>query len=129
MRMIRHSRDRWAARFSTVASVGLGLTFLCLGAAKLLAMPVFTEAFAAFALPRWALVPVGLFEGLTGALLLHRVTRFFGALGVCAAMMGAASVHLMSGVMLPAIFVNAALFALAAWLASRSGTALRALNA
>ena len=114
--------EKWIHAAAAAGGVVLGVMFLASGVTKLLGLQVHVEMFEAFGLPRWALIPVGLLEALSAALLFIPRTRFFGALGVCAAMLGAAAVHLASGVMPAMVFLNAALFAAAAWVASKSGT-------
>ena len=118
---MQNNRVKWTQAAVTGISVVLALVFLAAGAAKLLNLPTAAEMFVAFGLPRWSLLPVGLIEVFTGALLLIGSTRFFGALAFCAIMIGAAAVHLTSGVMLPLTFANAALFAAAAWVVSKTG--------
>ena len=120
------------ARMKKGAIIGalvLGVLMLASGVGKLAGFPMAVQMFAAFGLPTWTLYAVGAIEVACAALLFTPKVRFFGALGVFFVMLGAAAVHLMSNVMLPMIFVNAVLGAAAAWIASKSGNSLLALDA
>lgn len=119
---LRH--EKWMEKAARVGGLVLGALFIASGAMKLLQLSMAVQMFEAFGLPRWTLIAVGLFEVVSGALLLARSTRFFGALGVCAVMLGAAAVHVVTEVNLPMVFLNGALFAAAAWVASKSGNTL-----
>lgn len=123
---MKSTNERWVRQSNQLLGAGLVITFLAAGASKLLAVPMVVAQFEAFGLPRWALVAVGATELGVAALLFVRKTRFFGALAVCATMLGAAAVHLISGVALPMLFANALLFAGATRLMSTGAARMRA---
>ena len=121
------STEQWRQRASGAAAWTLGAVFLIAGITKLIGLQVNVEMFQAFGLPVWARYAVGVFEISSAVLLVVPATRFFGALGICAAMLGAAAIHLASGVLTPMVFANGLLLAVAFWVASQTGMKLRAL--
>lgn len=92
-----------------------GFVFLSLGASKLLGLSMATQFLERLRLPHWTLLAVGVAEFLVGILVLNRKTHSYGALGIALMMIGAALTHIMTGVMLPMVFVNAALVVSAVW--------------
>jgi hypothetical protein len=103
----------------------LGVVFLATGLSKLLGAPFNVAMFGAFGLPLWAMYVVGGLEIASAALLFVPRTRFFGAFGICALMLGAAGVHLLSGFGAPMVLLNGLLFAVAAWVGSQTGMTVR----
>ena len=59
---------------------------------------------------------VGALEIVCAGLLRSVVTRSYGAMGLAALMIGASIAHVMTHVMLPMLFINAALCFAAGWL-------------
>ncbi|MDP1824289.1 MAG: DoxX family protein [Archangium sp.] len=93
----------------------LGLVFLTSGATKLLGLSTLGDFFVHLRLPPWMLPAVGGAEFIVGLLTLNRSTHWYGAVGVAVMMIGAALTHVMTGYLLPMVFLNAALLAASVW--------------
>lgn len=94
----------------------LACVFLAAGLTKLIGLPLQVELFHQFGLPHWVLLVVGTLEIVFGVLLISRTTRAYGAMGLVCVMIGASFAHIMAHVMLPMLFLNAALCFAAGWL-------------
>ncbi|MBL8955517.1 MAG: DoxX family protein [Myxococcaceae bacterium] len=104
----------------TAVSLVLAAIFLTAGGVKLMGMAAAVHLFDRFGFVRLSMLPIGLTEVVAGALLLVPDGRLLGALGVCLLMVGAAAVHLVTGVAAPMVVANLTLFAAAAWVATKS---------
>lgn len=93
----------------------LGFVFLTSGATKLLGLSELAAFFVSLRLPAWMLPAVGGAELIVGLLTLNRSTHSYGAVGVALMMIGAALSHVMTGFMLPMVFLDAVLFVAAVW--------------
>ena len=111
-----------------VVGVALGVVFLASGLGKLMSMPMAVELFDAFGLPRWAMLGVGWIEVTAAVLVMVPKVRFFGAFLICAVMLGAGLTHGITGVVLPMIFLNVALFVGAGWVLMKQGPRLPRFN-
>lgn len=98
-----------------VVTLVLGFVFLTSGATKLLGLSSLADFFVSLRLPAWMLPVVGGAELVVGLLTLNRSTHAYGAVGVALMMIGAALSHVMTGYMLPMVFLNAALLVAAVW--------------
>lgn len=108
-----------SARTQVVVSIvtgALALVFAGAGVTKLLGLPWQVELFHSFGLPHWMLLVVGAVEIVLAGLLISKTTRSFGAIGLAMLMIGASLAHVMTHVLLPMLFVNAALCFAAGWL-------------
>lgn len=107
--------SRLRERRLRAVSTTLAVVFLLAGGTKLMRPPLQVDMFRQFGLPGWTLTVVGALEIIFAALTFGRSTRAYGAVGLVAVMVGAALTHVMTGVMLPMLFINAVLFGAAAW--------------
>lgn len=99
-----------------IVTAVLAVTFLAAGLTKLIGLPQQVELFHRFGLPHWVLLTAGTLEIACAGLLLNRSTRSSGAIGLALVMIGASLTHVMTHVMLPVLFLNAALGFAAGWL-------------
>lgn len=93
----------------------LSVVFLSAGLVKWLRLALVVELFRRFGLPAWTLPVVGTLEIGFTALLLNPATRPYGAMGLGLVMAGAVFTHVMTGVALPMLFINALLFTGCVW--------------
>lgn len=98
-----------------IVSVVLGLVFAADGVTKVLGLSLQVESHQ-FGLPSWVLPVVGLFELVFAGLLVAKVTRSWGAMGLACVVIGESLARVMTQVMLPMLFVNAVLGFAAGWL-------------
>lgn len=108
-----------SARTQTTVSIVTGVlavVFLAAGVTKLISLPLQVDLFHRLGLPHWVLLTVGALEIVFAGLLISRTTRSYGAIGLAMVMTGASFAHVMTHVMLPMLFVNAALCFAAGWL-------------
>ena len=99
-----------------IVTAVLACVFLPAGLTKLIGLPLEVDLFHRFGLPHWALLVVGTLEIVFALLLISRTTRSYGAMGLVCVMIGASFAHIFAHVMLPMLFVNAALCFAAGWL-------------
>jgi putative oxidoreductase len=102
-----------------IVTAVLACVFVAAGLTKLIGLPQQVDLFHQFGLPHWVLLLVGALEIVFAALLISRTTRSYGAMGLACVMIGASFAHIMAHVMLPMLFVNAALCFAAGWLVLR----------
>ena len=98
-----------------IVSVVLALVFLVAGVSKLIGLPLMVDMFHRLGLPHWVLLTVGTVEIVGALLLLNSGTRPYAATGLALVMIGASLAHVMTGVMLPMLFFNAALCFATGW--------------
>lgn len=94
----------------------LAAVFMTAGLMKLFGLRWQVDLFHQLGLPHWVLLAVGTVECVGALLLLNHGTRSYGAMGLALVMIGASLAHVMTGVMLPLLFVNAVLCFAAGWL-------------
>lgn len=97
-----------------LVSAGLAAVFASAGATKLIGGPVLVELFERVGLVS-ARLPIGVVELVIAGLLLSSRTRSWGAMATIVVMAGAALTHVFTGVLLPALFINAAIGLTATW--------------
>jgi uncharacterized membrane protein YphA (DoxX/SURF4 family) len=93
-----------------------GVVFVGSGLFKVLMLPEQQQMLGSLGFPRWVLLMVGAFEVIAGTLILNPRWRPWAALAVMLEMVVAGAAHFISGVSVPMVLANAALFAGAAYL-------------
>lgn len=110
-----NKKERWLRVVSSI----LASVFIIMGLAKWIGQPTMVQMFKDFTFPPWMLPLVGTLEVGFAVFTFIPATRGYGALGLAGVMIGAAITHIMTGVMLPMLFVNLALFLAAAWIVTK----------
>lgn len=87
-----------------------GVIFAGSGLLKVVMLPDQEQMFSSFGLPEWLLPVVGVLELSFGALILNARWRPWGALLLALEMAGVAVLHIVTGVMVEMVLINAALF-------------------
>jgi uncharacterized membrane protein YphA (DoxX/SURF4 family) len=110
------SRQALDERRYRIITVALGVIFFASGLSKVLFLPLAVDFFHAIHFARWALPVVGAAEVVLAVLMVASpATKPWGATGIGALMTGAAMTHVMTGVMLPMLFLDLTLFNAAVW--------------
>lgn len=92
-----------------------GVIFVGSGLLKVVMLPEQEQMFRSFGLPEGLLPVVGVLELVFGALMLNTRWRPWGALLLALEMAGVAVLHIVTGVLVELVLINAALFIGAAY--------------
>jgi len=84
---------QWKPIASHVVAGIMSVVFLGEGLAKMIGTPGLAEHFEHWGLPLWFMGVVGVFEVVAAILIAIPKTRFFGAVMICALMVGATGTH------------------------------------
>jgi uncharacterized membrane protein YphA (DoxX/SURF4 family) len=106
-------------RIATAASWIVGSLFIVSGLLKLFMVAPAVHMFEQFKLPVWSLIAVGLFEISSAGLLMTKRARSYGAIGLCATMLGAILAHVLTAIDQEMLLLDLVFFSVCVWLVMR----------